>query len=125
MMQDSREAAALARTAAKPGDTLLVWGYRPDVYVFSRLPAATRYLDSQPLNGVLADRHLSVSTPTIPDIAARNARALADTPPPSIIVDGLGLLNPQLAAERFKPLRLENYQVAGRTRLSVVYVAKH
>ena len=54
---------AMVRAAAKPGDTLFVWGYRPEIYVYSHLPAATRFLDSQPLTGVPADRHLTQSTP--------------------------------------------------------------
>ena len=100
-----------------------MWGYRPDIFVFSRLPAATRFLDSQPLNGVMADRHLMSSKPTATDIAERNQQELKDANP-EIIVDGLGMLNPNLAAEKFAPLRLENYSVAGRTRLSTIYVTK-
>jgi hypothetical protein len=124
MMQDSREAAAIARRAAKPGDRLLVWGYRPDVFVFSGIPAATRFLDSQPLNGVLADRHLFTSKATAGDIAARNAAELATGPRADIIVDGLGPLNPELAADGFPALRIQDYDVVGRTRMSVVYVTK-
>jgi len=52
MDRDSRAAAALVRATSKPGDTLFVWGYRPEDYVYTRLPAATMYLDSQPLTGV-------------------------------------------------------------------------
>jgi hypothetical protein len=123
LMQDSQEAADLVRAAARPGDRLLVWGYRPDIYVLSELPAATRFLDSQPLNGVLADRHLMSSKPTTLDFAKRNQRELEGVKP-EIIVDGLGALNPELAATGFAPLRLENYSVIGRTRFSTVYVAK-
>src|SRR5207244_496095 len=32
MDQDSRTAAALLRKLAHPGDTLFVWGYRPEIY---------------------------------------------------------------------------------------------
>ena len=52
MDRDSRAAAALTRQLAKPGDTLFVWGYRPEIYVYTQLPAATMFLDSQPLTGV-------------------------------------------------------------------------
>lgn len=124
MMQDSREAAAIATRASRPGDQLLVWGYRPDVYVFSGLPAATRFLDSQPLNGVLADRHLFTSKPTAADLARPNAEALASGRRPEIIVDGLGVLNPDLAVSRFRAFGLDNYDVAGQTKMSIVYVAK-
>ena len=46
MMQDSATVAKRLRSSASPGDTLLVWGYRPDVFVYSGLPAGTRFLDS-------------------------------------------------------------------------------
>src|ERR1019366_5537850 len=48
----SRAAAAMVDALAKPGDTLFVWGFRPEIYVYSHLPAATRFLDSQPLTRV-------------------------------------------------------------------------
>ena len=67
MDRDSRAAAAIVNAAAKSGDTLFVWGYRPEIYVYSHLPAATRFLDSQPLTGVPADRHLTQSTPVETD----------------------------------------------------------
>jgi len=118
MNQDSREAAELVRAMAGPADTLLVWGYRPDVFVYTRLPAATRFLDSQPLTGVLADRHLTTVKVTAPEMAARNRAEIAGARP-SFIVDGLGPLNPALGVERFLPLG--EYDVAGRTAMSVVY----
>ena len=62
MDRDSRAASALVRRMARPGDTLFVWGFRPEMYVYTGLPAAPRFLDSQPLTGVPADRHLT-STP--------------------------------------------------------------
>ena len=71
LMQDSRAvASALSQAGAHADDTLLVWGYRPDIYVFSGLGAGTRFLDSQPLTGVIADRHLTVSKSTFPELAA-------------------------------------------------------
>jgi hypothetical protein len=74
MDRDSRAAAALVRAMAKPGDTLFVWGYRPEDYVYTCLPAATRFLDAQPLTGVPADRHLTQSTPVETE-APRERRA--------------------------------------------------
>ena len=122
LMNDSRRAAELARAVAHPGDELLVWGYRPDVFVFSELPAATRYLDSQPLTGVLADRHLVSAKATAAELAAPNLREV-ERIRPAIIVDGLGVLNPELAADRYLPF-LAEYQIAGRTSASIVYVTK-
>src|SRR6185295_7849154 len=34
---------------------LFVWGYRPEIYYWSGLLPASRYLSAQPLNGVPAD----------------------------------------------------------------------
>ena len=123
LMQDSRAAAEMAKRVARPGDRLLVWGYRPDVFVLSGLPAATRFLDSQPLNGVLADRHLATSVPTFPDIAERSRLELRSAKP-DIIVDGLGPLNPNLAVDKFPDLELREYQWVGSARTATVYVRK-
>lgn len=120
--QDSEAASRLIR--GKPG-TLLVWGYRPDVFAYTRMPAGTRFLDSQPLTGVLADRHLTNSTLTFPELAARNRQELITTRP-TYIVDGLGPLNAGLAITNYPDLRswLANYHEIGRTKLSVVFEAK-
>jgi len=122
MHRDSRAAAEIIRRHARPGDTLLVWGYRPDIYVLTRMPAGTPWLDSQPLTGVLADRHLTESRPTYPASAAVNRRALAQTRP-GFIVDGLGVYNPRLslAADGGLGEWLRGYQEVGRTQWSIVY----
>ncbi|MGB6946427.1 MAG: hypothetical protein WBE37_28785 [Bryobacteraceae bacterium] len=105
--------------------TLLVWGYRPDVFAYTRMPAGSRFLDSQPLTGVLADRHLTSSVPVAPEWAARNRRELIANDP-TWIVDGLGPLNPALAITNFPDLRdwLGNYREVGRTRFSIIYRLK-
>jgi hypothetical protein len=105
--------------------TLLVWGYRPDVFAYTRMPAGSRFLDSQPLTGVLADRHLTSSQPFAPELAARNRRELIASDP-TWIVDGLGPLNPALAIANFPDLRewLGNYREFGRTRFSIIYKLK-
>jgi hypothetical protein len=121
MEQDSRAAAELLQG---PGD-LLVWGYRPEIYAMSGKPAATRFLDSQPLNGVLADRHLIESRPSAAALAQRNRAELIRTKP-EWIVDGLGPYNPRLAITQFADLRewLAGYREVGRTAGSVVYRRK-
>lgn len=122
MMQDSMNVGHRLRSLAAPGDTLLVWGYRPDVFVYSGLPAGTRFLDSQPLTGVIADRHLTSSTATFPELAQSNRQQLGRTSP-VFIVDGLGLLNPQLAITNYADLRawLDRYEPVAKTRMSVIY----
>jgi len=122
--RDSEAAAATIRLQSKPGDTLLVWGYRPDVFVYTRLPAGTPYLDSQPLTGVFADRHLVDSRPTFPALAANDRAELVKTNP-TFIVDGLGPANPRLAITAYPELRQwmnsRRYHEIGRTTASVVY----
>ncbi len=105
--------------------TLLVWGYRPDVFAYTRMSAGSRFLDSQPLTGVLADRHLTSSQPVAPEWAARNRRELIANDP-TWIVDGLGPLNPALAITNFPDLHdwLANYREVGRTRFSIIYRLK-
>ena len=76
---DSRAAAAFTLQLAKPGDTLLVWGYRPEIYAYSHLPASSRFLDSQPLTGVPADRHLTQSVPVETQEARARRAELART----------------------------------------------
>lgn len=120
---DSRQVAEWLR--AKGVRSALVWGYRPDVYAYSRIPAASPFLDSQPLTGVLADRHLVDSRPIAGELAARNRQILVRTAPEAI-VDGLGPLNPALAIGAFPDLRewLGNYEAAFSTGKATVYVRR-
>ena len=101
---------------------LFVWGFRPELYVYTGLPAATRFLDSQPLTGVPADRHLVDSTPVTPELAALNRQELIRSRP-ALILDGLGVYNPKLSMEAYPDLRewLAGYRAVGRTRNTVVY----
>ncbi len=122
MYEDSLAAARLLQTLARPGDTLLVWGYRPELNVLARMPAASRFLDSQPLTGVLADRHLTRSDATFPALAEKNRRELARTKP-TFVVDGLGVYNPALAIGRFPDLAewFRQYRLVGRTEGCLIY----
>lgn len=124
LFEDARRAALLAQPFIRPSDTALVWGYRPELYALTGLPPGTPFLDSQPLDGVLADRHLRDSRPTFPALARLNREALLKTAPPAWIFDGLGPLNPHLAA--FDPaLGLSpwrnRYTEVGRTRTVILY----
>ncbi|HEY6393151.1 MAG TPA: hypothetical protein VIX89_17860 [Bryobacteraceae bacterium] len=118
MNQDSREAAGKIGHEG----SLLVWGYRPDVFAYTRMPAGSRFLDSQPLTGVLADRHLNSSEVFAPEWAAQNRRELTATKP-DWIVDGLGPLNNKLAITEYRDLHewLGSYEEVGRTKFSVIY----
>jgi len=120
MDRDSREVGALLH-GLDPGP-LFVWGFRPEIYVYAGRPAASRFLDSQPLTGVPADRHLVDSTPVTPELAAQNRSELIRAKP-ALIVDGLGLYNPRLAIGAYPDLTawLSAYREAGRTRVSIIY----
>jgi hypothetical protein len=104
------------------GGTLFVWGYRPDIVAYTRMPVASLYWDSQPLTGVPADRHLGESVSLIPEWAARNRRELV-TSQPSFIVDGLTPINPKLDINRYPEVRdwLGAYTLVHRTDLSLIY----
>jgi hypothetical protein len=122
MDRDSRAAAALTLQLARPGDTLFVWGYRPEIFVYTRMPAGTIYLDSQPLTGVPADRHLTQSEPVERVETARRRAALVETRP-AFVLDGLGLYNPRLAIGQFADLRewFGQYREVSRSGQTVIY----
>jgi hypothetical protein len=92
------------------------------VFVYTRLPAASRVWDSQPLTGVPADRHLRETSAVLPGQAARNRSEFAQSRP-TFVVDSLSLENPLLAMEAYPELRewLGRYRVVGRTAMSVIY----
>jgi len=115
MDRDSRAAAEAVRALAKPGDTLFVWGYRPEIFTYTRL-------DSQPLTGVPADRHLTQSEPVETEGPAHRRAGLVRSNP-SFIVDGLTSFNPRLAITRYPELRpwMAHYREAARTAETVIY----
>jgi hypothetical protein len=123
--RDSRAASDQLRVLARPGDTLFVWGFRPDILIDSGIPAGTRFLESQAISGVLADRHLFSSEAVAPEFTAPNRRELLATRP-TWIVDGLGPFNPVLALGRQPELAawLSQYGEVARTNFSVIYRLK-
>jgi hypothetical protein len=122
MDRDSRAASEKLRALSRPGETLFVWGFRPDIFIDSQLPAGSRFLESQPISGVLADRHLFSSAAIAPDFTAPNVRELLTTKP-TWIVDGLGLYNPSLALQRQPALAqwFSLYTEVARTEFSILY----
>lgn len=122
---DSHAVARQIETASHSGDTLFVWGYRPDVYVYTRMVSDSRFWDSQPLTGVPADRHLNASAPIYGGPAQQNRGELIHSKP-TWIVDGLGLLNPKLKIDAYGDLHdwLSHYTLVRRTSLSLIYRRK-
>jgi hypothetical protein len=122
MMQDSAAASGILQADAHGSGTLLVWGYRPDIFAYTRMEAGTRFLDSQPLTGVIADRHLVNSEPLAAEWAMQNRADLTHTRP-TYIVDGLGPYNPDLAITNYPDLRswLGAYREMARTEHCIIY----
>jgi 4-amino-4-deoxy-L-arabinose transferase-like glycosyltransferase len=126
MDADSRTAAARVAALTAAGDRIFVWGFRPEIYFYSRRLDASRFLESQPLTGVLADRHLQRCDPFHPEWAAQNrqelARALA-AHRPAAIVDGLGPYNPALAIGKYAELKpvLSGYRLVEQTAGCRIY----
>jgi hypothetical protein len=119
---DSRHAADRIISLAKPGDTLFVWGYRPDIYVYTRILPDGLFWDSQPLTGVPADRHLTATAAIYSEGSALNRSAFVKSKP-TFVVDGLGPLNPALSVQAYPELRqwLRQYTLIARTRLCLIY----
>jgi hypothetical protein len=122
MDRDSRAAALKLRELAGPGDNLFVWGFRPDIFIDSDLSAATRFLESQPISGVLADRHLFSSSAVSASFLEANRAELIRSRP-IWVVDGLGVYNPSLALDRQTYLTnwLAQYHEVARTGFSILY----
>jgi hypothetical protein len=119
---DSQHAAAKIRSLARPSDTLFIWGYRPDLYVYTRMSSDSRFWDSQPLTGVPADRHLSATNAIYSGPATANRRELTRSRP-TFIVDGLSRFNPKLSPSVFRELRtwMASYTLVDQTKLSLIY----
>jgi hypothetical protein len=119
---DSQQVADFINAHKHAGDSLFVWGYRPDMYVYTRLIAPGKFWDSQPLDGVPADRHLQSSIPN-PSVAARSNRDQMVHTNPTFIVDGLGKLNPALKPGDFPIVAawLQGYRLVRETRFSRIY----
>jgi hypothetical protein len=122
--RDSREASRIALSDAPPGGSLYVWGYRPEMYVYTGLRPATRYLECQAMTGVPADRHLG-SSEIVLTSGTHEAREELARSRPDVLIDGLSLYNPALSMDHYPELRgwLTGYREVARTKGSVIYVA--
>ena len=122
---DSRHAAEKVSRFARPGDTLFVWGYRPNLYVYTRMSPDGRFWDSQPITGIPADRHLSAVNAIYGGPANVNRDELAHSNP-MFIVDGLSPFNPKLDPRAYTELRpwMDRYKLVDRTPLSLIYQRK-
>jgi hypothetical protein len=120
------------RAADGPADYLFVWGYRPEIYYWSGLLPASRYLSTQPLTGVPADVHYFGEgyRSLLPQDLTSSARAqlvrdLEETRP-KYIVDELGFFNSDLSIQSYPELRefMKGYKPTGTTGRFFVYLRK-
>lgn len=121
---------ALRRDAK--GDYLFVWGYRPEIYYWSGLRPASRYLSTQPLTGVSADihyfgnnyEHLLDDRKTAParEELAGELRATQ----PAYIIDELGFFNSHLSIKNYSELSeiMKGYDYRGATGRFLIYRRK-
>jgi hypothetical protein len=123
MNRDSRKVRDAFAQFPHTDATVFVWGYRPDILVYLRQPLGAPFLDSQPLTGVLADRHLTSTHVTAPDLARVNRTVLVQRRP-TYVIDGLAKFNPQLAITVFPELAAwlsANYRPYFSTDGTIVY----
>lgn len=89
-------------------DSLFVWGYRPEIYYWSGLIPASRYLSAQPLSGVPADFNYKSGRTLLPESETAAARAKlvreVDRTVPLYIIDDLSPINPEMGFHRFPEL---------------------
>lgn len=113
-------------------DYLFVWGYRPEIYYWSGLLPASRYLSTQPLTGVPADVHYfgddyrSLLPHDLTEAArAQLLRDLEETRP-KYIVDELGFFNSDLSLKSYPELRefMTAYKPLGTTGRFFVYLRR-
>ena len=123
--RDARHAAEVISSLAPPQATLYVWGYRPEIFIYTGMKAANRYLDCQAMTGVPADRHLTQSTVVL-TTGTHEARMELAASTPTIIADGLSLFNPALSMSNYSELRpwLAGYREAARTAGTIIYVRR-
>ena len=120
---------AAAREAGGPNEYLFVWGYRPEIYYWSGLLPASRYLSTQALTGIPADVHYFENERRLLFDEAITAQAreqlvrdLEETRP-RYIIDELGMFNPELSLEDYPELHefMESYRHYGTTDRFEIY----
>jgi hypothetical protein len=129
-LEEMRLGSPRTRNTAEGGDYLFIWGYRPEIYYWSGLLPASRYLSSQPLTGVPADMHyfdsennrLLFDEATTASARDQLVRDLKETRP-AYIVDELGAFNPGLSIDDYPELKevMLDYKYYATTDRFVIY----
>jgi hypothetical protein len=120
------------RGVEESSDYLFVWGYRPEIYYWSGLIPASKYLSTQPLTGVPADVHYFgddyhsvLDGQTTATARAELARELEQTRP-ECIIDELGFFNNDLSINNYPELRevMRDYKSIGTVERFFLYRRK-
>ncbi|HKA20256.1 MAG TPA: glycosyltransferase family 39 protein [Blastocatellia bacterium] len=127
-LEGMRAGGPRKRDVRGPEDYLFVWGYRPEIYYYSGLLPASRYLSTQPLTGVPADVHYFTDyRPILSDSETSQSRLqllqdLQETRP-KYIVDELGMFNSELSINSYPELGdfLEEYKATGPVERFMIY----
>ena len=128
-LEGIRAGGPRTRAAGGPTDFVYVWGYRPEIYYWSGLLPASRYLSAQPLTGVPADvQYVNGERRSILDesstAAARQqlVRDLNETQP-KYIVDELGMFNLELSINSYPELTevMKKYKATGPVARFMIY----
>jgi len=128
-LEGIREGGPRTRPAEAPGDYLFVWGYRPEIYYWSGLLPASRFLSTQPLTGVPADVHYfgddyrSLLDPSVTANALQQLAGDLEETQPKYIVDELGFFNNHLAILQYPELAefMSEYKPLGATGRFFIY----
>jgi hypothetical protein len=108
-------------------DYLFVWGASAELYYWSGLIPASRYLSAQPLTGVPADVEDGTSNSILDDAVTAAARGQLvldlEQTRPLYIVDAPGFFNARLSILSYPELRefMKNYESLGATGRFLIY----
>lgn len=127
-LEEMRANGPRKRDVRGPEDYLFVWGYRPEIYYYSGLLPASRYLSTQPLTGVPADVHYFTDYRSIlsdSETSQSRLRLLQDLQEtrPKYIVDELGMFNSALSINSYPELGefLQEYKATGPVERFMIY----
>ncbi|HYP28939.1 MAG TPA: glycosyltransferase family 39 protein [Blastocatellia bacterium] len=120
---------AAGASGGAPESYLFVWGYRPEIYYWSGLLPASRFLSSQPLTGVPADVHYfgGEHRALLDERVTAEARAVLvgelERHRPKYVVDELGFFNADLSIEDYPETSefMKDYKRLGATGRFLIY----
>ena len=117
------------RTTEEPQDYLFVWGYRPELYYWSGLLPASRYLSSQPITGVPADVHFfgglarPILGPAETELARSKLMEDLNRTRPKYVIDELGAFNAEFGIDSIPELAgfIQDYRQVDSTPSFILY----